>query len=139
MTVLRPDGVSLPFLGLRPHPPKRGLERFQKTSTFLAATVLDRVELGLGLTITEQIISLHVELLPEGCYLATSEAIPGLVAQGRTAAETLEIARDVAKRLLEARAERGELTAMRSGIAKSTSEIPPFPIILGICRRGHSG
>jgi predicted RNase H-like HicB family nuclease len=53
-----------------------------------------------------------VELLPEGCYLATSEAIPGLVAQGRTVAETLEIARDVAKRLLEARAERGELTAI---------------------------
>ena len=84
MTVLQPDGFSLP----------------------------DRVELGLGLTMSEQIISLHVELLPEGCYLATSEAIPGLVAQGRTVAETLEIARDVAKRLLEARSERGELTAM---------------------------
>lgn len=117
----------------------RGVERFQKTSTLLAATVPDRMELGLGLTMSEQIISLHVELLPEGCYLATSEAIPGLVAQGRTVAETLEIARDVAKRLLEARAERGELTAMRSGIAKSTRGIPPFPIILGICRRGHSG
>jgi predicted RNase H-like HicB family nuclease len=64
----------------------------------------------LGLTLAEQIINLHVELLPEGCYLATSEAIPGLVAQGRTVAETLDIARDVAKRLLEARAERGELT-----------------------------
>ena len=37
---------------------------------------------------------------------------PGLVAQGRTVAETLNIARDVAKRLLEARAERGEHTAM---------------------------
>jgi predicted RNase H-like HicB family nuclease len=73
----------------------------------------DRVKPGLGLTMAEQIISLHVELLPEGCYLATSEAIPGLVAQGRTTvAETLEIARDVAKRLLEARAERGEHTAM---------------------------
>jgi predicted RNase H-like HicB family nuclease len=66
----------------------------------------------LGLTLAEQIINLHVELLPEGCYLATSEAIPGLVAQGRTVAETLEIARDVAKRLLEARAERGELTVI---------------------------
>jgi predicted RNase H-like HicB family nuclease len=72
----------------------------------------NKMELGLGLTMAEQIISLHVELLPEGCYLATSEAIPGLVAQGRTVAETLEIARDVAKRLLEARADRGELTAM---------------------------
>jgi len=46
------------------------------------------------------------------CTLATSEAIPSLVAQGRTVAETLEIARDVAKRLVEARAERGERTAM---------------------------
>jgi predicted RNase H-like HicB family nuclease len=64
--------------------------------------------------VAEQSINLHVESLPEGCYLATSEAIPGLVAQGRTVAETLEIARDVAKRLLEARAERGELTIMSS-------------------------
>ena len=59
---------------------------------------------------SEQIINLQVELLPEGVYLATSEAIPGLVAQGRTVTETLEIARDVARRLLEARAERGETT-----------------------------
>ncbi len=43
----------------------------------------------------------HVELLPEGGYLATSEALQGLVAQGRTVAETLEIAWDVAGRLLE--------------------------------------
>lgn len=57
----------------------------------------------------EHVIHLHVERLPEGCYLATCEAIPGLVAQGRTVTETLEIARDVAKRLLEARTERGEL------------------------------
>ena len=58
---------------------------------------------------SEQIINLQVEFLPEGVYLATSEAIPGLVAQGRTVTETLEIARDVARRLLEARAERGEI------------------------------
>ena len=31
---------------------------------------------------------------------------PGSVAQGRTLSETLEIARDVSRRLLEARAER---------------------------------
>ena len=57
---------------------------------------------------SEQIINLQVEFLPEGVYLATSEAIPGLVAQGRTVTETLEVARDVTRRLLEARAERGE-------------------------------
>ena len=54
----------------------------------------------------EQIVNLRVERLPEGVYLATSDEVPGLVAQGRTVAETLEIARDVARKLLEARAER---------------------------------
>jgi predicted RNase H-like HicB family nuclease len=54
----------------------------------------------------EQIAKLHIEKLPEGFYLATSEDIPGLIAQGRTVAEILEIARDVAKKLLEAQAER---------------------------------
>jgi predicted RNase H-like HicB family nuclease len=50
---------------------------------------------------SESCVMLHAERLPEGGYLATSEAIQGLVAQGRTVAETLEIARDVARRLLE--------------------------------------
>ena len=54
----------------------------------------------------EQIANIQVEKLPEGVYLATCEDIPGLVAQGRTTTETLEIARDVAKKLLEAKAER---------------------------------
>lgn len=53
----------------------------------------------------EHIANLHIEKLPEGVYLATSEDIPGLVAQGRTVTETIEIARDVAKKLLEAQAE----------------------------------
>lgn len=54
----------------------------------------------------EQIVNLHIEKLPEGVYLAVSEDVPGLIAQGRTIQETLEIARDVAKKILEAKAER---------------------------------
>ena len=53
----------------------------------------------------ERIVNVHIEKLPEGVYLATSDDIPGLVAQGRTVTETLEIARDVAEKLLEAQAE----------------------------------
>jgi len=49
----------------------------------------------------ERIIKVHVEKLPEGVYLATSNDVQGLVAQGRTLAETMEIARDIAKKLLE--------------------------------------
>ncbi len=50
----------------------------------------------------ERLLNIHIEKLPEGVYLATSDEFQGLVAQGRTVAETLEIARDVARKLLEA-------------------------------------
>ena len=49
----------------------------------------------------EKRINIHIEKLPEGYYLATSDNLQGLVAQGRTIAETIEIARDIAKKLLE--------------------------------------
>ena len=54
----------------------------------------------------ERIVNLHIEKLPEGLYLATSDQIQGLVAQGRTITETIEIARDVAKKLIEAQEEQ---------------------------------
>ncbi len=60
----------------------------------------------------EQIVNLHIERLPEGVYLATSDEVPGLVAQGRTITETLEIARDVARKLLDARRERQQQTSL---------------------------
>ncbi|MBF0309859.1 MAG: DUF1902 domain-containing protein [Magnetococcales bacterium] len=48
------------------------------------------------------IVVISINKLPEGLYLATSDDVQGLVAQGRTLDETLEIARDVTRRLLEA-------------------------------------
>jgi antitoxin HicB len=56
----------------------------------------------------EAIIKLHIEPLEEGGYLATSDDVPGLIAQGRTVAETLEIARDVCCKLYESYVEHGE-------------------------------
>ena len=50
----------------------------------------------------EKRINIHIKKLPEGYYLATSDNLQGLIAQGRTITETLEISRDVAKKLLEA-------------------------------------
>lgn len=55
-------------------------------------------------TFMEKTIKLHIQRLPEGVYLATSDDVQGLVAQGRTVAETLEIARDIARKLIEAQA-----------------------------------
>ena len=54
----------------------------------------------------EKIINIHIEKLPEGVYLATSDDLQGLVAQGQTATEALKIARDVARKLIEAKAQR---------------------------------
>lgn len=51
----------------------------------------------------ERVVTLHIEKLPEGVYLATSDDVQGLVAQGRTIQEAIEIARDVAKKLIELR------------------------------------
>ena len=53
----------------------------------------------------ERVVRLHIEKLPEGVYLATSDDVQGLIAQGRTISETSEIARDVARRLIEAQRE----------------------------------
>lgn len=57
------------------------------------------------LNVGERIVRIHIEKLPEGVYLATSEDVQGLVAQGRTIAETLEIARDVVRKLIEAQSD----------------------------------
>ena len=74
----------------------------------------------------EQIANLHIEKLPEGIYLATSEDIPGLIAQGRTITETVEIARDVAKKLLEVQAERHQQAKLV--MVKDSFD---YPLILG--------
>ena len=57
---------------------------------------------------SEKLLKLKIEKLPEGVFLATSEVLPGLIAQGRTLNETLEIARDVARKLFESYREQGD-------------------------------
>ncbi|WOD41277.1 type II toxin-antitoxin system HicB family antitoxin [Nodosilinea sp. E11] len=78
----------------------------------------------------EQIAKLHIEKLPEGVYLATSDDIPGLVAQGRTVAETIEIARDVAKKLLEAQSEHSPRQTMMS--LANIEDNFDYPLVLGV-------
>lgn len=73
----------------------------------------------------EGTINIHIERLPEGVYLATSEDIQGLIAQGRTVTETLEIARDVAKKLLEAQSESSE------SVSKLDDEFD-YPLVIGL-------
>jgi predicted RNase H-like HicB family nuclease len=53
------------------------------------------------IVVHDRVIQLNIDYLPEGVYLATSNDIQGLVVQGNTVSETLEIARDVARKLIE--------------------------------------
>ena len=69
----------------------------------------------------EILLPIHIESLPEGRFLATSDDLPGLVAQGRTAAEAMEIAQDVARKLVESYLEHGDALppALRTAVPPS--------------------
>lgn len=75
-------------------------------------------------------LPVQIEPLQEGGYLATSDDLPGLVAQGRTVAETMEIAQDVARRLVESYIEHGDplppkvRAALKPSQRKSIVKIP---------------
>ena len=73
----------------------------------------------------ERIINIKIERLPEGVYLATSQDVQGLVAQGRTIEETVEIARDVAKKLIEA--QDGDISGLK--VVEDNFE---FPLVVGV-------
>ncbi|MBI5788995.1 MAG: N-acetylmuramoyl-L-alanine amidase [Candidatus Schekmanbacteria bacterium] len=65
----------------------------------------------------EYLIPIKLEPLEEGGYLATSRVLQGLIAQGRTVAETMEIAQDVARKLIESCLDHGD--PLPEGLAKS--------------------
>jgi len=74
----------------------------------------------------EKILRITIQKLPEGVYLATSEDLQGLVAQGRTVTEAMEIARDVARKLLEARSEQDQ-----SPDLEQLADQFEYPLIVG--------
>lgn len=83
---------------------------------------------------SEYLIPISIEPLEEGGYLATSPVLQGLIAQGRTAAETLEIAEDVARKILESKIKHNEpipkeIIANDAPTHKFNTKIPvPFEI-----------
>ena len=56
----------------------------------------------------EVAIRVHVERLEEGGYLATSPDVPGLVAEGRSIVEAVEIAQGLARKIAESCLEHGD-------------------------------
>jgi len=53
-------------------------------------------------------IRLHVEPLEEGGFLATSPDVPGLVAEGRSIVEAVEIAQGLTRKIVESYLEHGD-------------------------------
>mgnify|MGYP002682383888 FL=1 len=60
------------------------------------------------MAVSEILIEIKIEPLEEGGYLATSDELQGLLAQGRTVAETMEIAQDVARKLISSYIEHND-------------------------------
>ncbi len=56
----------------------------------------------------EVAIRLHIEPLEEGGYVATSPDVPGLVAEGRSIVETVEIAQGLARKIVDSCLEHGD-------------------------------
>ena len=52
--------------------------------------------------------------LPEGYHLATSDILPGLIAEGNTIDETIEIAEDVARNLISIELEENRREALET-------------------------
>ena len=70
-------------------------------------------------------LHLQIRQLETGEYLATSD-LPGLVAQGRTVAEAVEISQDVARKLIESYREHGDpLPESLRPLNKATAELTP--------------
>ena len=57
-------------------------------------------------------------------YLAISDAVQGLVARGRTIQETIEVARDVAQKLIEAQCGGG------ASLLPMAREMFDYPLIV---------
>ena len=56
----------------------------------------------------EVAIRLHIKLLKEGGYIATSPDVPGLIAEGRSVTEAVEIAQGLARKIAESCIEHGD-------------------------------
>ncbi len=74
-------------------------------------------------------LHLQVKRVENGQFLATSDNLPGLVAQGRTVAETAEIAQDVARKLIESYRQQGD--PLPEGLQMLDTEVVELDIPVG--------
>ena len=71
---------------------------------------------------TDTVIHPRIQPLEEGGYLATNSDVPGLVAEGRTVQEAVEIAQDLTRKIAESCLEHGDpMPPALAGIARDVA------------------
>lgn len=78
--------------------------------------------------VDEVAIRLHVAPLAEGAYVATSPDVPGLVAEGRSITEAVEIAQGLTRKIIESCLEHGD--ALPPALAKLRK--PPLDLLVPV-------
>ena len=78
--------------------------------------------------IDEAAIRLHLEPLAEGGYVATSRDVPGLVAEGRSIMEAVEIAQGLTRKIVESCLEHGD--PLPPALAKLRK--PPLDLLIPV-------
>jgi predicted RNase H-like HicB family nuclease len=101
-------------------PPEPGAPSGRRFDTIALRVSENIVKRQVHLANVEEVaIRVRVERLKGGRYLGTSPDVPGLVAEGRSVSETIEIAQSLARKIVESCREHGD----------------PLPAIF---RNGHS-
>lgn len=80
----------------------------------------------------EVAIKLQVERLETGDFVATSPDVPGLVAEGRSVVETVEIAQGLIRKIVESCIEHGDPLPKALSNLKSTRERIDLIVPVGI-------
>lgn len=80
--------------------------------------------------VDEVAIRIRVEPLDEGGFVATSPDLPGLVAEGRSVTEAVEIAQGLGRKLIESCIEHGD--PLPPAFAKARHEPREFVVPVGI-------
>jgi predicted RNase H-like HicB family nuclease len=83
---------------------------------------------GRTAEVDEATIRLHIEPLIEGGYVATSRDVPGLVAEGRSITEAVEIAQGLTRKIVESCIEHGD--PLPPAIAKLRK--PPLDLLIPV-------
>ncbi len=75
-------------------------------------------------------LHLQIRRVENSQYLGISDNFPGLVDQGRTVSEVVEIAQDVARKLIESHREKGD--ALPAGLYTMDTETVELDIPVGV-------